>query len=1092
MLLPEIAGRGLRRESADPEGAAPDCPQGGSSRRAATVDSRTRGGGETAAPQSARLPAPEGRRPAREREGSAQPRLGADGDLPQLDLAPGVNGIAVATAGDPGAPLVDLQGTQGLASSRALQASPQLDRSPPLRHQGQVARPRPPPFKQPPMMTAVGTGSERRSDAMTRGASDALASRGDRVARRHTSGGRQDADFSSSFVTATRSMSIAVCATSSESAPLDVSDTDTIRELLRKALVDHCGSLDNAFRWLDFTHRRALGAFQWDSGLRVLNLQGPLRGIKTRKLHQVIAVKHKGSVAITMKAWRAFFDYEKGNENKAGADGQLKAAKVVKKVKGMRARVEDPRELSDDLEACRSSDMPDLDGVLDLAADDGVRASGSSPKQRHLSRQLVPSDRDKAEAMQLQEDMKRMDFQGVKALAYIFTVKLGSLEKAFRWLEGVGRSGHFSNVQFATGEVVLHIDMEKLTGFSARDVFMMMGGQSGQVTKQKWFEFFNGMSEDDKAAIKDASGAFRRNTMGRLKQAWTDELETDEPPVAASKSQGSPAKPRQPRPSGQRPQQQGRLRTPAAPAEQRTSSKDSRASQRTPSRTVKSPDVMEARVSSKASTRAATSGRARSASDAGLGDRAASPPVRHLATQPESARGPTSRKPSPRTSQADRQESPVKKKDTEREPADKPQIALEEFCNRVRQELGQLRPDQGVVYDRLKRNERMALEEIARELGLWSGAQPGGGILVFREGPVAEDVRKALKELGPGEFRRFQALEWAPRRFCRGLAEQASFWVSPPEAADVGGAASALSSGGPLEVFNTKGSIEDFSSGVRKALLRLAPGETVDFPPILSKEQAEAVKSVAKELTYLFDSFTGPQGIYVSVGHLAGFKARVREELDGLRPPDSVRYGPGPVEATARGGDCAMLSLHGPGLPALVRSVLRQVVDETPADLEASESVEGARWTVIAFLRRAPLEADDAGDVEIQSLPVVAPTGTLSDEAIKEKCTRIFGIYATGNSLKNTILRKTDLGKFMRDVEELNHRTKRTRKMEVTFESVETIFDDTLELQVDMGSRFTHGLTLEFFQVFLSKASQLYGWTLVNLLVSLLNFFEPG
>lgn len=428
----------------------------------------------------------------------------------------------------------------------------------------------------------------------------------------------------------------------------------------------------------------------------------------------------------------------------------------------------------------------------------------------------------------------------------------------------------------------------------------------------------------------------------------------------------------------------------------------------------------------------------------------------------------------------------MKKEDTE---ADKSPSALEEFCDRVRQELGQLAPDQGIVYDRLKRAERVALEEIARELGLWSGAQPGGGLMAFREGPVASDIRTALKELGPGELRRFQALEWAPRRFCRGLAEQAGYWVSPPEAADGCAAASALSRDGPLEVFNTKGSIEEFASGVRRALLQLAPGETVDFPPVLSPAQAEAVKSVAKELTYLFDTFTSPQGGYVSVGHLAGFKARVSEELVGLRPGGSVRYGPGPVEATERGGDCAMLSFHGPGLPALVRNIVRQVADEAPAGLEVTESSEGGA-AVIAVAMRAPPEADDAGDAETPSLPV---SGTLTEGDVKEKTARIFGVYATGISLKTTVLRKTDLGKFMKDVEELNHRTKRTRKMEVTFDDVETIFDDTLELQVDMGSRLTHGLTLEFFQVFLSKASQLYGWTLLNLLVSLLSFFDkPG
>jgi len=363
--------------------------------------------------------------------------------------------------------------------------------------------------------------------------------------------------------------------------------------------------------------------------------------------------------------------------------------------------------------------------------------------------------------------------------------------------------------------------------------------------------------------------------------------------------------------------------------------------------------------------------------------------------------------------------------------------------------------------------------------------------MAFREGPVAADIRKVLQELGPGELRRFQALEWAPRRFCRAVAEQAGYWVSPPEAVDSSAAASALSLGGPLEVFNTKGSIEEFTTGVRMALLRLAPGETVDFPPVLGPAQAEAVKSVAKELKYLWETFSGPQGSFVSVGHLAGFRARVREELAGLRPRDSVQYGPGPVEATARGGDCAMLSFVGPGLPALVLSVVRQAADRLP-DFEASESSEGGAPSIAVARRAAPeaSEADGASDAEATGLLV---SGTLTDGDVNEKAARIFKAYAAGTSLKTTILRKTDLGKFMKDVETVTLKTKRTRKMEVTFENVEIIFDDTLELQVDMGSRFTYGLTLEFFRVFLSKASQLYGWTLVNLLTALLSFFDrPG
>ncbi|CAK0850890.1 unnamed protein product, partial [Prorocentrum cordatum] len=78
-----------------------DGPPDARIKRAASEDPRARGGGgfEAAPLLSARLPAAESRRHTRENR-SSQQRSSPDPDLPLLDLAPGINGSAVATSGE--------------------------------------------------------------------------------------------------------------------------------------------------------------------------------------------------------------------------------------------------------------------------------------------------------------------------------------------------------------------------------------------------------------------------------------------------------------------------------------------------------------------------------------------------------------------------------------------------------------------------------------------------------------------------------------------------------------------------------------------------------------------------------------------------------------------------------------------------------------------------------------------------------------------------------------------------------------------------------------------------------------------------------
>jgi hypothetical protein len=309
--------------------------------------------------------------------------------------------------------------------------------------------------------------------------------------------------------------------------------------------------------------------------------------------------------------------------------------------------------------------------------------------------------------------------------------------------------------------------------------------------------------------------------------------------------------------------------------------------------------------------------------------------------------------------------------------------------------------------------------------------------------------------------------------------------VSPPEKEGDKAAAMATQAG-PLEVFNLGGSIEEFAEGVRQSLQRLSPGESIEYPPSLTNAQTEVVRTVAEELGYLSDSFGDPRGgtFHISVGHLAGFKRRVQADLESLGSGEQARYGPGHVEDTGA-GDGAMLSFHGPGLPQLALKIVHQAVGERGGGLRATDGKQkGGAPTITVKKQSEDDDSDDDFDRE---------DSDMDENELKEKVGKVFDMYASHNG-RNVILRKPDLHKFITDINKMRESPKVSyvRKVEITLEKAESIFDDTLELQVDMGSRYTHGLTLDFFQVYLQKAAPVFGWTMTSLLVSLIDLYDAS
>jgi len=381
--------------------------------------------------------------------------------------------------------------------------------------------------------------------------------------------------------------------------------------------------------------------------------------------------------------------------------------------------------------------------------------------------------------------------------------------------------------------------------------------------------------------------------------------------------------------------------------------------------------------------------------------------------------------------------------------------------------LGGLGPDEGREYVLARRSERGIIEEVARELGLWYGQAGSQGLLVYREGPVAARLRQVISVLGPGEFGRVGGLTAVQALFGQALAQGAGIWAavsgSPSDTTDDG------SEGQTLELFNNGGTLEDFTRGVRRTLRGLREGEVVDFPGVLTEEQRNIVHNVAQDFMLVSKTLKDPpSGCHASVGNLPEFQQRVSAELSTIAPGESRKYGP---------GQCERL---GTRMTRLERSVVQQVA--TDLGFRAYEQDNGRGGALVGVQNLAQAE-----------LPTEGVTGHTHDpDVIRQKVAQLFGMYSSGKQgEKRFFLRKIDLTRFVQDAARVSPRAHILQGcLDAILRDCERVFDETLELQIDLGCRKRYGLTMEYFQVFLSKASYILGWSMVSLLFALLELFE--
>lgn len=368
----------------------------------------------------------------------------------------------------------------------------------------------------------------------------------------------------------------------------------------------------------------------------------------------------------------------------------------------------------------------------------------------------------------------------------------------------------------------------------------------------------------------------------------------------------------------------------------------------------------------------------------------------------------------------------------------------------IREQLRSLGPDEGKDFASLKRAERIVVEEVARELGLWcSQTTHTGQFRVMNEGEEAAEIRRKLGELKSGERAVFDFLVPTWCVYTRQVADSMGLSVLPAD--------SSLDPERKVEVWNLSGAVREFVDVTREQLRQLCAGDVLNFPSTLSAIQSTIVEEIAAELGLFYHRFDDG----LKVGNLNDFKNRICQELKGLEAGKSCIY----VQGTDGMSD---LEMHA------IRTVAQELDDKPTMEELRSHGL-------LEFHFSRPLSAPIA-----EGISATLDASSMDRDEIKQRVAEVFERYASGRQNRDKVfLRKPDLQRYAEDARRVNRDSHRIDLLDVMPE-LEEMYDEILELQIDMGSKVTHGLSLDFFQVFLSKSAHLFGWSLISMLCSLL------
>eukprot|EP00929_Paragymnodinium_shiwhaense_P067282 TRINITY_DN33879_c0_g1_i1.p1 TRINITY_DN33879_c0_g1~~TRINITY_DN33879_c0_g1_i1.p1 ORF type:complete len:1194 (+),score=252.16 TRINITY_DN33879_c0_g1_i1:19-3600(+) len=891
-------------------------------------------------------------------------------------------------------------------------------------------------------------------------------------------------------------------------------DDDSLADALRRALLDRYGTPEGAFRWLDFFGLNRISRSSFISGMKTLHLPPPCGLVKPQRLYSLIDVKKAGT--ITFAVWKTFFGGEEdGDESCGTGSGSLSAAAAksfrqlqrLKSLKGCadalnvdtgftrKTSGDDAdqatswvRSIYADNDSPTKGSLPPLQGIIELMAEETEHDLEGSSHTRKLRRKLTATVIEQAEEEQLKSEITSLSMDGVRALAYILVAKCGSLDAAFQWLDYTN-TNKITGSQWQTAVAVLHLDVEQMTGMAPSTIFQNMGGTGGQVNKQQWQRFFaENLQEDDQEVLQNLREGFKERAKQQVQQRLR--FKSAVTGIMGLKRASSTRASLSHMASGKSMEFENALGALEPGGAQSPGKEDAgKATGRRNSAWKSSSGTRSFKGDTKLSSpTSATSKENQKGTAAPSGKQEAAPSQSPRSAEASKSDDGTRTPGSPRGPSGTN--TSLEDEDEEDEVFEE-HGAVEDFERRMAERLDALQPDEGIDFGRLLKTKRGIVQRLCEERGIWHG-RAGAKLVVFKEGEQAEQIRLDLLMLPPGQVMRLNGLDEVRRHFIIAVgAEQSLLQVDVPGDDEA------------LEFLNEGENDDDFTGGMRRTLLALAAGDVFVCPSGLGATRRKIVMHIAQELGLLFADADDEDGRSLVVANLANFGTRITEEMRSLEEGSSASYDVEScweVDLESSEAEAAQLlarhlSGRRPHLARIAEETLKMVGWRAGVKVDTALELEVGK-RILQCSRAPPGGAAQDEGVE-QSKGAAQDKrkreGRESpkllfreDDGVEQRLQKVWELYAAGQRGKSEFLRKQDLPQLVQDACTL----KKRKLTEDVMVSVELIFDDVLELSLDMGSEHSYGLTKPYFQVFLSKSVSMLGWTMGSLLIELLKWYD--
>ncbi|CAK0889209.1 unnamed protein product [Prorocentrum cordatum] len=395
---------------------------------------------------------------------------------------------------------------------------------------------------------------------------------------------------------------------------------------------------------------------------------------------------------------------------------------------------------------------------------------------------------------------------------------------------------------------------------------------------------------------------------------------------------------------------------------------------------------------------------------------------------------------------------------------------MSDFVERARRRLEGIEPGQSLEFEKeLSLSQRQVVIWLAADLGLWTITQGRGTrrqVVAFNVGSFAEEARRRLQALAPA------GLSAVQRRIVHLIAEELGLWT---HSAGVG-------SDRYVEVFNLKA----FALEVRGTLEALGPGQHHDFAPALSKEQRKVVHCIATELGLVSLSQENAEGErYVSAGNLHDFRGQVRNQMEQLDKGESK-------------------AIHASGWGTAKFTVLQMKAIRLAASDLGMAQAGGGGGEELQVTSPRPARPPSAGSAEAAGAPGAAAGAAEKDSGRKRRrrseegrrsCSKegvddddqmrdLFDELCTGSYNGQKLFTSlVDLKVLLEELREVM--PVRKQRLKKDWARLESIFEDTVQLQVDFGTRTRKGLTYQWFQTFIQKVANHFDMSVMGMLLLL-------